>query len=65
MKIGKKRGRPRKVQTLDLSGGLELSAVVFSFEQVRELKAAAVTTDGSNYRLLIRKGSVVPSSFFE
>jgi len=58
----RKRGRPKKN---DLKDGLKLSSAIFTFEQVRELKAVAVTTDGTNYRLLTRKGSLLPVSFFE
>jgi len=62
------RGRPAKVQgrkTATTFGGFEVTAAVYSFDQVRELGAAAVTTDGSSYRLLRQNGAIVPASYFE
>jgi hypothetical protein len=67
----KRVGRPAKViargttKTTISFGGFEVTSAVYSFDQVRELGAAAVTTDGSSYRLLRQNGTIVPASYFE
>ena len=66
-----KIGRPRKVTATGRKaastvtfGGLEVTSAVYTFDQVKEIGAAAVTTDGSSYRLLRQNGALVPASFF-
>lgn len=67
----KRVGRPAKVVARSTKpatisfGGFEVTSAVYSFDQVRELGAAAVTTDGSSYRLLRQNGTIVPASYFE
>ena len=62
-----RRGRPAKaVAASGISfGGFEVTSAVYSYDQVKEIGAAAVTTDGSSYRLLRRDGALVLASFFE
>ncbi len=65
----RRRGRPAKAPVARKAsvvfGGFEVTSAVYSFDQVRELGAAAVTTDGSSYRLLRQNGTIVPASYFE
>ena len=58
------RGRPRKERVIRF-GQFEVTSSVYTYEQVKELGAAAVTTDGSSYRLLRQNGVIVPASTFE
>lgn len=60
--------RPGRVKEIaapsSFIGSFEVTTSVYTAEQVRELNAAAVTTDGSSYRLLRRNGEIVPASYF-
>jgi hypothetical protein len=61
-----RRGRPVKAAVSGISfGGFEVTSAVYTYDQVKEIGAAAVTTDGSSYRLLRRDGALVLASFFE
>lgn len=60
------RGRPRKDETRVLRfGQFEVTSSLYTYDQVKELGAAAVTTDGSSYRLLRQNGLIVPAATFE
>jgi hypothetical protein len=66
--VAKRRGRPAtkfmKKPVFTFSG-FEVTTAVYTFDQVRELGAAAVTTDGSSYRLLRQNGTIVLANHFE